>query len=271
MATFHHDDEVSGAKFTADEKAILSWSKDKTARLWDVNRPDRPLVTFPHDGAVTGAVLSADETRLLTSGDDYTARLWDAKSGRLIHKLVYEPRDSLDASMKTTVTDAAFCDNDLHISFRCYDGTYFWDAASGKQVATFDRIFTGDKPRFITQTRGVVGFHDEPEGKAVRTFHHGLDIGHELDVTVAAFNSDRTRFLTLLDRLRFRPHALRMGAALGIGRRKAAADVPSRRFRERSRICEALGTHSHVQSGWNSPAVGRSAGSRARTIRHGAV
>ena len=199
LAILRHDGEVSGAVFTRDAGKILSWSKDKTARLWDVNSPDRPLFTFQHDGPVTGAVLNADETTLLTSGDDNTARLWNARTGLLIHKLVYEPLDYLDAFMKTAVTDARFCDDESHISFRCYDGIYLWDAASGKLIDRFGHIFTGNKPRFITQSKGVVAFYNESEGQAERTFHHGLNVGHELDVSIVAFNQDRTRFLTQLD------------------------------------------------------------------------
>ena len=106
LAILRHDSEVSGAAFTADETKVLSWSIDKTARLWDLKKPERPLLTFRHDGRVTGAVFNADETKLLTSGDDNTARLWNAKTGKLIHKLVYEPLDQLDAWMKTTITEA---------------------------------------------------------------------------------------------------------------------------------------------------------------------
>jgi WD40 repeat protein len=32
-----HDGVVNGASFTKDERRILSWSEDKTLRLWDVS------------------------------------------------------------------------------------------------------------------------------------------------------------------------------------------------------------------------------------------
>ena len=61
-----------------DETRILSWSDDKTLRLWDVatGRQIGPAMT--HDGAVGGALLSRDETRILSWSDDKTVRLWDA-------------------------------------------------------------------------------------------------------------------------------------------------------------------------------------------------
>jgi hypothetical protein len=157
LAILRHDGEVTGAIFTADETKILSWSEDKTARLWDVRKPTEPLLSFRHEEAVTGAVFNAAETKLLTSGDDFTARLWNAKTGKLIHKLVYEPRDHLDKFMKSSVTDATFCNMESQIVFRCYDGTWLWDAASGKVIDKFFHgTFSEHEPRFITQTNGVV-------------------------------------------------------------------------------------------------------------------
>jgi WD40 repeat protein len=200
LAILRHDDEVSGGEFLTDETKILSWSVDNTARIWDVNQPGRAVFTFRHQGPVTGAVFNADQTKLLTSGDDNTARLWDAKTGKLIHKLVYEPRDQLDAWMKTRITEVAFCDDESHISFRCYDGVYLWDAVDGNLIRRFLLTdFTGSKPRFITRTKGVVAFYKHFDGKAVRTFHHGLDVRHDLEVKIVGFNEDRTRFLTKLD------------------------------------------------------------------------
>lgn len=198
-STFSHDDEVTGALFTSDETRILSWSKDKTARIWDVNQPDKPLLTFQHEGPVTSAALNTEETRLLTGGDDFSARLSNAKTGQLIRKFVYEPRDELDSWMKSKVSDVAFCDDDAHISFQTYDGTYLLDAATGKQIGRYSREFTGSEPRFINEKRGVISFYHQDKGDAFQSFRHGINISHELDARIAEFNDDRTRFLTLLD------------------------------------------------------------------------
>jgi hypothetical protein len=37
-----HDDRVSGAVFSKDESRILSWSDDKTLRLWGAGWPRDP-------------------------------------------------------------------------------------------------------------------------------------------------------------------------------------------------------------------------------------
>ncbi len=200
LVTIQHNGEVSGAVWTADESKILTWSKDKTARLWEVNQPNQPLRTFRHDGPVTDAVFNADESKLLTSGDDNTARLWNAKTGELIHKLVYKPHDYLDAWMKTTITEPAFRDNESHISFRCYDGISLWDAKRGTLIDTISgKRFTERNPRFLAERKGVVSFYDDAKGQATKTFHHGLDILRDVQLKVVGFNQNRTRFLTSLN------------------------------------------------------------------------
>ena len=37
MQIFQHDGRVNGAMFDSNESRVLSWSEDKTARLWDLD------------------------------------------------------------------------------------------------------------------------------------------------------------------------------------------------------------------------------------------
>jgi len=43
VLTFKHDGDVIGAQFSRDESRVLTWSKDKTARLWDLTDPLKEL------------------------------------------------------------------------------------------------------------------------------------------------------------------------------------------------------------------------------------
>jgi WD40 repeat protein len=70
---------VSGAVFSKDERRILTWSEDNTARLWDAATGARIGPPLTHNSAVSGAVFSKDEHRILTWGLDNTARLWDVE------------------------------------------------------------------------------------------------------------------------------------------------------------------------------------------------
>ena len=57
---------VYGAVFNRDESRILTWSDDKTARLWDAGTGQPLGPALQHEDAVRGAVFSRDESRILT-------------------------------------------------------------------------------------------------------------------------------------------------------------------------------------------------------------
>ena len=80
-----HEGPVNGALlFSQDESRILSWSVDKTLRLWDAATGEPIGPAMQHDGPVNGALLVADESRILSWSDDKTLRLWDAATGAAI-------------------------------------------------------------------------------------------------------------------------------------------------------------------------------------------
>ena len=55
---------------TKDETRILSWSIDRTLRLWDIATGQQIGPAMKHDGAVVGARLTKDKTRILSWSDD---------------------------------------------------------------------------------------------------------------------------------------------------------------------------------------------------------
>jgi WD40 repeat protein len=77
----NHEGPVKGALFDKDARRILSWSLDKTLRLWDGVAIGEPL---RHDGAVLGALYSPDGKRILSWSSDKTLKLWDAATGAVI-------------------------------------------------------------------------------------------------------------------------------------------------------------------------------------------
>jgi WD40 repeat protein len=82
-----HDIFVYGAVFSKDEKRILSWSEDRTIRLWDVKTHKQIGGSMRHDEVVLGAAFSKDEKRILSWSNDKTIRLWDVKT----HKQIGQP------------------------------------------------------------------------------------------------------------------------------------------------------------------------------------
>ena len=46
-----HEGSVNGALFSRDESRILSWSEDKTLRLWDAATGSRSAPAMQHDSS----------------------------------------------------------------------------------------------------------------------------------------------------------------------------------------------------------------------------
>lgn len=75
-----HEDQVTFASFSPDEKRIVTASLDNTVRIWDFGT-ERQLLKLQHKGNVWSARYSPDGRRILTASADGTVRIWDAKTG----------------------------------------------------------------------------------------------------------------------------------------------------------------------------------------------
>jgi WD40 repeat protein len=62
VAIFSHDDEILGVVWR--NNLVLSWSYDRTARLWDTHKG--LIATMPHKDVVVNAAWNGDGTRILT-------------------------------------------------------------------------------------------------------------------------------------------------------------------------------------------------------------
>lgn len=161
-----HQGTLQGAQYAADGRCALTWSYDRTARLWDTT-DGRLLHTFPHAGVVLGACFSpagdtvlswsadgvatiwrcADGERLavlphagpvrnagfqkngaivLTCSDDGTAALWQAQDGTRIAVLPHDYR----------VRGAVYDEDETRVLTWAFDGTAkLWDARDGRPLA----------------------------------------------------------------------------------------------------------------------------------------
>jgi conflict system STAND superfamily ATPase/WD40 domain-containing protein len=125
-ATFSHQDTVRGALFNHDESRILTWSSDRTARLWDARTGQHIGAAMQHQGVVEGAQFNHDESRILTWSFDHTARLWDARTGQQIGPALQHPG---------MVVGAQFNHDESLILTWSFDHTArLWDARTGQQI-----------------------------------------------------------------------------------------------------------------------------------------
>jgi WD40 repeat protein len=124
---FHgHAGAVTSVSFSPDGKYIATASRDKTARLWDLQ--GKPVAEFKgHDMAVWGVSFSPDGKYLATASADGKARLWDL-SGKLLREF---------KGHKVSVGSVSFSPDSQRIATASADGTAkLWDL-SGKQITEF--------------------------------------------------------------------------------------------------------------------------------------
>ena len=75
-----HRDFLMSLRFSPDGRFVLSTSRDRSARLWDVSTGECSSLFFGHDNEVKGGVFAGDGTVWTTSSDG-SLRNWDPRTG----------------------------------------------------------------------------------------------------------------------------------------------------------------------------------------------
>ena len=122
-----HTDRVTGALELAGGR-LLSWSRDKTLRVWDGGSGKCLLTLEGHTDAVDGALELADG-RLLSWSDDKTLRVWDYNSGTCLQMLVGHTSEVKGA--------LALADGRL-LSWASDKTLWVWDSLTGACLRTLE-------------------------------------------------------------------------------------------------------------------------------------
>ncbi len=120
-----HRNTVNGAVFSPDGKTILSFSRDRTARLWTADKGDTLAVLQGHGGDVLSACFSPDGSMIATASADGSIRIW-SHEGKLIHKL---------RGHRGRVIDVEFSPDSKRLASGSWDGLVgIWDVQTGRSV-----------------------------------------------------------------------------------------------------------------------------------------
>ena len=231
---YEHEKSVKGAVFSKDEKRILTWSDDGSARLWEAASGAPLGPKLQHENRTKGAIFSADEKRVLTWSEDRSARLWETATGvQLGPKLQHDNRVggaifsadekriltwSADGSARlwetatgaqlgpnlqheSGVNGAIFFANEKHILTWSADGSArLWEAATGAQlepVLQHEGSIWG--AIFSKDERLILTWSDDGSARlweAASGEPLGPNFQHENRVMGAIFSSDEKRILT---------------------------------------------------------------------------
>ncbi|MFC1569124.1 TIR domain-containing protein [bacterium] len=187
-----HEGPVLGAVFNHDDSRVLSWSGDKTARLWNANTGEQIGKSLAHSDIVNGALFNRAENYILTWSNDGSAKLWDVNNSELL----FPPLMHSDY-----VLGAVFSNDESYILTWSSDSTAsVWYTATGIRKI----------PR-LKHNSGVEGAKFTRDGRYILTWSYdntarlwdttsGNQIAesmvHEGWVIDAKFNKDETKILT---------------------------------------------------------------------------
>nr|VFJ75537.1 MAG: hypothetical protein BECKFW1821C_GA0114237_107916 [Candidatus Kentron sp. FW] len=190
-----HDGSILGAAFSKDESRILTWSEDKTARLWGPKAGTQgmtEIARMAHDGEVSGAAFSKDESRILTWNGyrgDNAARLWRAGDGTEVARMGHDG----------WVFGAAFSKDESRIlTWSSDDTARLWGPKAGTELARMGHndwvrgaAFSKDESRILTWSEdNTAQLWRAEDGTEVAR------MGHDGDINGAVFSKDESRILT---------------------------------------------------------------------------
>lgn len=83
--SFAHNRIVKSARFSKDNRKIVSAGQDKIIRVFDLSKPEAEPSKFEgHTDTVRVAVWADNDNFILSGGGDGGVRIWDVRSGKLV-------------------------------------------------------------------------------------------------------------------------------------------------------------------------------------------
>ena len=148
-----HGGAVYSASFSLDSRRVLTRSKDKTARVWDVENAKPTDEALQVGGLARISNFSPDGRRVLTQPDDKTVRVWEAESGTPVGEPMVH-----DGAVKSS----SFSPDGRRVLTAQDNTVRVWDAETGKPLSeplvhaglVYSASFSSDGGSVLTQSEG---------------------------------------------------------------------------------------------------------------------
>jgi WD40 repeat protein len=205
-----HQDAVLGASFSPDNRAFISASRDRTARIWNLTTGASRHLQQGHEYLATAAVFFCDGKRFITAAADDTTRIWDVETGMNV-VTIRETGSSGAAAISFDETsiftggkNPRTFQNNPTAEWQSPPGENYaaklWDARSGKLVRAFP-MHQAEITAVAISRDGRYVFAGDAQGCCTLWEKSGNLVwenkaGHIRDVKAAAFLPDGRRVLT---------------------------------------------------------------------------
>lgn len=125
-----HSEEISAVVVTTDQQHLISASKDKTIKVWDITNGMELLTLTGHSRPVNGLAVTPDGRYLLSTSGDKTVKKWDLASGTEVATWQGHTRIVNTIAVTPDGQRALSAGNDRTVKV--------WDAATGQQLASLE-------------------------------------------------------------------------------------------------------------------------------------
>lgn len=125
---FAHTDAVTGLAFACDGQTLVSTSRDRTVKAWEVAQAELRFRLEGHEGAINDLSISADGERVATASSDRTVTLWDVQHGKRLETLT---------GAKSSLMSVAFFHGGDHVVAGGSDGSLLtWHVKQNRLLNT---------------------------------------------------------------------------------------------------------------------------------------
>lgn len=174
LTSFPHDHIVRAVDFSRDGKRLLTGSRDKKLRLFDLAAPEQEAeVLSGHQGAISHAQYNGSDQQVVSCAEDKTLKVWDMRSKEVIFSHTFTKSVSaLELSKDNKMWTVGHAEE-----------VSFWNAETFALEKKFDvktpvygASLSPDKARFVTGGQDFyLHVFDFESGTEVDTFkgHHG--------------------------------------------------------------------------------------------------
>jgi WD40 repeat protein len=123
-----HWDEVRGCAISPDGDYIVSASRDRTLKVWDVHTGEERRTLRGHTDVVHGCAISAAGDFIVSASSDHTLKMWDARTGEELRTL----RGHTGGVNGCAISPAG----DYIVSASNDETLKMWDARMGEELRT---------------------------------------------------------------------------------------------------------------------------------------